>query len=71
MRFKYKIYIVTDSHGNKDVVVCDEPSNCVHVSGMKDELGEGLYFESEAYHLQTWCDEHKMDLLIINRVIEV
>ena len=49
---------VRDPHDNYDAVVCDEMADCVQICGMFDKDGEPLYFESAAYHLESWCREN-------------
>lgn len=33
---------------------------------MENSLGEGLHFESEAYHLSCWCEGEGLELNIID-----
>jgi hypothetical protein len=71
MKFSYLIYVVTDSHGNKDAVVANEPGDCVQICGMTDEDEERLYFESEAYHLDSWCVANNLNLNKIEKEAHV
>jgi hypothetical protein len=71
MKFNYEIYVVTDSYNNKYAVVANEPADDVQISGMKNHLGERIYFESEAYHLNKWCEENGLNLNIIEMEVDV
>ncbi len=62
-----KIYLVKDSHGNTASATCEEGSDTVQICGMKDKSGTTQYFESEGYHLSSFCDEHGFELRVIER----
>jgi hypothetical protein len=55
--FEYIAWVVTDSFGNTYRGLVAESSDTVQVCGMKSPAGD-QYFESEYYHLSTWCMEH-------------
>lgn len=71
MRISYKIYVVTDVHGHKDAAVVNEDNDNVMICGMLNPSGDKVYFESEAYHLGTWCDGHGLELRMIKRMEDV
>lgn len=58
MRVKATIFLVQDMHGNKDYAVVGDTSDTVQINGMRDQDGMLLHFESEAYHLKSWCKEN-------------
>jgi len=63
----YKIFVVRDSFKGWWAVVTEEDSNIIQVCGMRNKEGEGLYFEAEAYHLETWCKRNNLDYIVFNR----
>lgn len=62
-----RIYLVIDTKGNKTYACCEDSSNSIQISGMVSAEGKDLYFESNAYHLSTWCDENGIELRVIER----
>lgn len=52
-----RIYLIMDSHGNKAYATCEEGADGVQICGLLDKNYERAYFESEAYHLDVWCEE--------------
>lgn len=54
----YTIFMVHDSHGNRDYDVAIDNGEGIQICGMRDSNGEALYFESDAYHLGGWCEQH-------------
>lgn len=56
------VYRVKDSHGNVCERAVDDPAETVDVWGMKDARGEGVYFESEAWHLGGWAKKHGIEI---------
>lgn len=67
MEIESRIYLCVDSHGNKAYAVCGDSSDTVQICGMKTPLGGSIYFESEAYHLSTWCAENSIQLQVTTR----
>ncbi len=61
MTVHVKIYLVKDSHGNTGSATCECSSDIIQICGMKDEDGNNLYFESDAYHLETWCTDNGLE----------
>ncbi len=61
------IYLTKDSHGNTSVATCEESCDTVQICGMLNKAGEKQYFESEAYHLRSFCKENDIELRIIDR----
>ena len=66
MKVTTKIYLMKDSEGNKESVIVQDSSNCAQVFGMKDKEGKSLHFESEAYHISTFCHDNDIELKIID-----
>lgn len=64
---KYTLYLLKDSFGNKVFVVSEDPSDTVGSFTLKDTNGNEHSFESQTYHLQSYCDEHGIDLKRIER----
>ncbi len=56
------IYIVEDMHGNQGWAVVAEACDSIQISGMKDSENKPQWFESDAYHLSTWCGEHGFNI---------
>lgn len=67
MEVNYTIYLMIDSHGNKESVIVNDIYNIVQILGMKNKEGDRKHFESEAYHTPTFCKENNIELKIINR----
>jgi len=57
---KFHVVAVSDSHGTWDTSVCNEMADDVQICGMCDKDGKSLYFESDAYHLERWCNENNL-----------
>ena len=66
----FKIYLLIDSHGEKTAVVTEDSSETVQVCGMKNPSGELLYFEAEAYHIETFCADNGIELRVVNNSID-
>ncbi len=66
MKVTTKIYLMKDSKGNKSSVVVQDSSNYAQVCGMQDKDGISLHFESEAYHISTFCHDNDIELKIID-----
>jgi hypothetical protein len=62
-----KTYLFIDSHGNKTSATCEDASDTVQVCGMKDKEGKDAYFESDAYHLDSFARENDLQMKIITR----
>lgn len=58
---------MVDSHGKKTSAVVQDSSEVIQVSGLSDADWNPVHFESEAYHVSTFCDEHKITLKTIER----
>lgn len=63
-----KIYLVKDSHGNTYSAVCNESADTIQICGMRDVNNAPVYFESEGYHLDSFCWLHGIELKIVDRV---
>jgi len=57
----YFVFIVTSESGDNDFDVVRDTSDtlCIDI--------DGEHFESDAYHCQTWCDEHGYKLTIVEK----
>lgn len=64
---KTKIYLMIDGHGNRTAVVVEDSSAAAMVCGLRGRDNELLHFESDAYHIPTWCSEHNIELRVITR----
>lgn len=71
MLVEFIVYAVRDGKGNVATGVVDEGSDGVQVSGMIGQDGGPLYFESEFYHLPTWCREFGLTFWSQKRQIEI
>lgn len=67
MTVEYVIYILKDSKGNEAYAVCEEPADTVQVCGLKKPDGSNAYFESDAYHLGSFCQENEIELKRIDK----
>lgn len=67
MEVTTRIYLMKDSHGNKTSVTVEEGCDNAQVCGMLNKAGEKVYFESEAYHISSFCDENNIELKVIDR----
>ena len=61
------VYLMIDSQGNKTGAIVEDPSDTVQVCGMHDQNGESLDFESDAYHIHSWCKDNGIELKVIKR----
>lgn len=62
MKVHVNIYLVKDSFGNQCSATCEDGSDIIQICEMLDQSGKDLYFESEAYHLNTWCNDYDLEL---------
>jgi hypothetical protein len=67
MEVTTRIYLMKDSHGNKTSVTVEEGSCSAQVCGMLNKDGEKVYFESEAYHISSFCDENNIELKVVDQ----
>jgi hypothetical protein len=67
VKVEYEIYIVTDSHGNSCSAVANESGDKIALWSLKKTNGEPVYFESEAYHLANFCEEHGLKYFCFKR----
>jgi len=49
-------YVVMDDVGTKRAIIVDDPSTSTNMRGHHNGLM--VYFDAEAYHLSTWCDQY-------------
>lgn len=62
-----KIYLMKDSQGNETYAVAEDGSNTVQACGMKNKENKDVYFESEAYHLDSFCRDNDIELKVMVR----
>lgn len=67
MEVTTRIYLMKDSQGNKASVTVEEDCDTAQICGMKDKEGKDLYFESNAYHISTFCNDNNIELKVIDR----
>lgn len=60
MEIDYTIYLVRDTHGHQDYAVALDGADTIQICGMKDADSQPLYFESEVYHLSSWCNDNDL-----------
>lgn len=54
----YVIWLFRDSLGKTWYNVVADSSDIIQICGLSDAKGDRVYFESEAYHAPTWCEEN-------------
>jgi len=59
------IYLMIDSFGNKASAICEESCDTVQASGLRNKAEDRVYFESEAYHLDSWCRDNGIKLKVV------
>lgn len=62
MEIQVRIYLMKDAHGNITSVTFEDLSDTVQPCGLRNPIGEKVYFESEAYHLVSWCAENDIEI---------
>lgn len=65
MEIEYKLYIV-QTKLNKQWAVATDDYTTVYFS-FKDNAGRLQIFNSEVKHLAKWCEEHQLNLTILNK----
>lgn len=55
---RYGVHVVWDAFGNTNYTVVEDPSNITQLCGLRAANGDPVYFESDAYHIPSWCREH-------------
>lgn len=68
MKVKSTIFLVKDAHGNCASATSEDNSATIHITNIKNEVDENLHFESEAYHLKTFCKENKLEYKVIESI---
>ena len=58
---KITIYLVRDGFGQETYACCEDGSNIIQIYGMQNSGEETRYFESEAYHLEGWCEVNSFE----------
>ena len=61
------IYLTKDSQGNTASATCEEDCDQIQICGMVSYADQPVYFESDAYHLSSWCDDNNIELKVIKR----
>lgn len=59
-------YLVKDFLGDRCFAVCEEVSDTIQMWGTTANY-EHETFESDAYHLSSWCDEHGFELKVFEQ----
>ena len=68
MKVRTTIFLLKDSFGTIDsVTVEDTTCNASTSCELRNEKGERTCFDSEAFHLQNFCEENQIELKIIKR----
>lgn len=68
MKVNYEIYLFVDSWGNKTFKVIEDSTKDINLSGvLMNQKFELVSFDSEAYHLGTFCEENKITMKILSR----
>jgi azurin len=67
MEVTTRIYLMKDSQGNKASVTVEEDCNMAQICGMKNKENESIYFESDAYHIHSFCKHNDIELKVIGR----
>jgi hypothetical protein len=62
-----RIYLLKDSLGNTTSAVVEEGCDRAQICGMHDRDGKPVHFESDAYHIGKFCEDHGIECRIINR----
>ena len=70
MKVYIKIYLVKDSFGNKYSATCEDSSDTIQICGMKNKNNEDCYFESDAYHLYSWCEDNDIEFKEIDKELD-
>jgi hypothetical protein len=70
MEVTTRIYLMKDSHGNKASVTVEEGCDGAQICGLKNKDGRVVYFESEAYHISTFCGENNIELKVIDQMYD-
>jgi hypothetical protein len=52
-----KVYGCVDAAGDLRTAVCEEDADRIYIEALTPE-GEYEIFDSEAYHLERWCQDH-------------
>ena len=56
-----------DSQGNKACATVEESCDTAQVCGLVGKDGKPVHFESDAYHIDTFCRDNDIKLSIISR----
>lgn len=59
--FQARIFAVRDHNGTVDYDIARLRSDDIFIDALQKENGEYVSFESDAYHLEGWCEEHGFD----------
>lgn len=67
MKVTTKIYLMKDSHGNQASATVEESCDTAQICGLKDKSGNDVYFESDAYHIFSFCNDNDIECKVIER----
>lgn len=67
MRVYTTIYLVEDGFGNMAFAASEDSCDVIQISGLRNNSDEIQYFESEAYHLGSWCEVNGFKYKVIRK----
>lgn len=70
MKVYSRIYMVEDHFGTRRFASCEEPADIIQMTGLENREGKKVYFESEAYHLENWCEENDLKYKVVEKVYD-
>ena len=56
--------------GTKQVRLVRKSSDTIQICGLKNQDGEPSYFESDAYHLASYCVENGLEMIVIEDIYD-
>lgn len=67
IQISYWVYVLVDCFGNVCSIVTEESGDIVQTYGLKNTDNEPAYFESEAYHLESYAKSYDMQFFEFKR----
>lgn len=64
------IYLVQDGLGQRAFAVCEDSSDTIQICGLQNEVDENVYFESDAYYLEDWCNGHGFEYKCVEKTYD-
>jgi len=62
-KIDFHVFGVMDSHNNTWGGILEDLADSIQVYGIRNVDGELLHFESDGYHLYTWCKDNALTLV--------